>query len=275
LSIFKAGILMGLAVCLLTASPASRLYKEGRLAEKEGRYGAAYLLYSRAYALNPRNVAYRARAEAIRRQGILQLDMAPAGGAGLAGTPGPSEPSPNDPSAGEILNDGGIDEEEALRPPPVLIGASGKRDFHLEGDVKVLWKKVLEPYGLEAVFDADLTPGKPVKFELSGADWRTAVRALESVTGTFIVPLGDRLGMVVKETVQKRSEMERHMTASIPIPNTLSPQETQEVAQAVRSVFDIQKFAISSSRGMAFLKDRASRVKPAGELFKQLVENRA
>lgn len=272
LPIRRAGILLAFAVCLLAASPASRLYKEGRLAEKEGRFGSAYLLYSKAYALEPNKLEYRARAEAIRRQGILQLEVEKSGAeSGDLTGPLPNESSGTD----ELLDEAGFDAEEELRPPPVLVGAAGKRDHKLEGDLKVLWEKVLEPYGLEVVVEADLTAGKPIKFELDGADWRTATRALESVTGTFIVPLGDRLGMVVKETVQKRSEMERHMTASIPIPNTLSPQETQEVAQAVRSVFDIQKFAISSSRGIVVLKDRASRVKPAVALFKHLVENRA
>jgi type II secretory pathway component GspD/PulD (secretin) len=69
--------------------------------------------------------------------------------------------------------------------------------------------------------------------------------------------------------------MERHMTASIPIPNAITPQEVQEAAQAVRAVFDIQKFGIDTARGTVILKDRASRVKPAVELFKQLMENRA
>lgn len=252
------------ALCLHASGPASKLYNEGRLAEKQGRYGAAYLLYSRAYALAPDKFEYRARAESVRRQGILELD--------LNSGPAAPENSAEDLSSPEALQPAS---ETDLLPPPALVGAAGLRSYKLSGDAKALWQKVLEPYGLDVVFDADLTPGKPIKFELAESDWRTAVRALEAATGTFIVPLGDRLGIVVKDTVQKRSEMERHMTAAVPFPVALTPQEVQEAAQAVRSIFDIQKFGIDTGRGVVILKDRASRVKPAVELFKQLMAHRA
>ncbi|MBA3973676.1 MAG: hypothetical protein C0504_05575 [Candidatus Solibacter sp.] len=256
-------LMVGLGVCLMGAGAAGKLFKEGRVAEKEGRYGAAYLLYSQAYALHPGNGEYKARADAVRRQGIMQLDVKPKemdGGLEAEATlPG---------IEAEDLKD-------ELMPAPVLVGTTDRHSFKLNGPVRELWEKVLKPYALEAVFDADLTEGKPIRFEMENADWRTAVRALETVTGTFIVPLGDRLGIVVKETVQKRSEMERHMTATVHLPGTLTPQELQEAVQAVRSVFDIQKFGVDSARGLVMLKDRASRVKPAAELFRQLMEHRA
>lgn len=258
--------MLALAVCLIGASAAGRLLKEGRIAEKEGRYGAAYLLYSQAYALDPGNGEYKARADAVRRQGILQLEVEPKGMEG--GTEAAQEPLPG-------IDEEDLKEAEEMLPPPVLVGVADRHSFKLNAPVKELWEKVLKPYALEAVFDADLTEGKPIKFELENADWRTAVRALETVTGTFIVPLGDRLGIVVKETVQKRSEMERHMTVTVQFPQTLTPQELQEAVQAVRSAFDIQKFGVDNGRGLVLLKDRASRVKPAAELFKQLMEHRA
>ncbi len=255
-----------LAVSLLAAGPGSRAYREGREAEKAGRYGAAYLLYSQAFALEPTKADYRARAESVRRQGIMQLEIDQGPGAAV-----PDEPAEAMPP----IEDGDLKESAAMLPPPVLVGAAGARDFDLKGDAKQLWEKVLAPYGLEAVFDSDFVPGAQVQFRLSNADWRTAIRSLEAVTGAFIVPLGDRLGIVVKDTVQKRSEMERHMTVALPIPTTLSAQEVQEVARAVQSTFDIQKFGIDTSRGIVLLKDRASRIKPAIELFRQLTVHRA
>ncbi len=248
----------------MAAGPGSRVYKEGREAEKAGRYGAAYLLYSQAFALEPSKAEYRARAESVRRQGIMQLDI--DHGAVTLEEPGEEMPG---------VEDGDLKESATMLPPPGLVGTAGLQDFDLKGDAKQLWEKVLAPYALEVVFDADFVEGAQVQFRLSQADWRTAVRSLEAVTGSFIVPLGDRLGIVVKDTVQKRTEMERHMTVAIPIPTTLSAQEVQEVATAVRATFDIQKFGIDTSRGIVLLKDRASRIKPAIELFRQLTAHRA
>lgn len=256
-----------LAVCLMGAGAAAKLFKEGRVAEKEGRYGAAYMLYSQAYALDPGNGEYKARADAVRRQGILQLEVEPKG-MELGEEGANTEPLPG-------IAEEDLKEADELMPVPVLVGVADRRSFKLNAPVKELWEKVLKAYALEAVYDADLTDGKPIKFEMEAADWRTAVRALETVTGTFIVPLGDRLGIVVKETVQKRSEMERHMTTTVHLPGTLTPQELQEAVQAVRAVFDIQKFGVDNARGLVMLKDRASRVKPAAELFKQLMAHRA
>lgn len=256
-----------LAVCLMGAGAAAKLFKEGRVAEKEGRYGAAYMLYSQAYALDPGNGEYKARADAVRRQGILQLEVEPKG-MELGEEGANTEPLPG-------IAEEDLKEADELMPVPVLVGVADRHSFKLNAPVKELWEKVLKAYALEAVYDADLTDGKPIKFEMEAADWRTAVRALETVTGTFIVPLGDRLGIVVKETVQKRSEMERHMTTTVHLPGTLTPQELQEAVQAVRAVFDIQKFGVDNARGLVMLKDRASRVKPAAELFKQLMAHRA
>lgn len=257
--------MVALAVCLMGAGAAGKLFKEGRVAEKEGRYGAAYMLYSQAYALDPGNGEYKARAEAVRRQGIMQLEVKPKG----------MDEGLEEEEALPGIDEADLKEAREMLPPPVLVGVADRHSFKLNAPVKELWEKVLKPYALEAVFDADLTDGKPIKFEMENADWRTAVRSLETVTGTFIVPLGDRLGIVVKETVQKRSEMERHMTMTVHLPNTLTPQEVQEAVQAVRSVFDIQKFGVDNARGLVLLKDRASRVKPAAELFRQLIAHRA
>lgn len=266
LSFRIAAVGLVLAVSLMAAGPGSRAYKEGREAEKAGRYGAAYMLYSQAYALEPSKVEYRARAESVRRQGIMQLDIDQGRGGVALDEPGEEMPG---------VEDGDLKESARMLPPPGLVGTAGLQDFDLKGDAKQLWERVLAPYALEVVFDADFVPGPEMRFRLSQADWRTAVRSLEAVTGAFVVPLGDRLGIVVKDTVQKRSEMERHMTVAIPIPTTLSAQEVQEVATAVRSTFDIQKFGIDTSRGIVLLKDRASRIKPAIELFRQLTSHRA
>ena len=57
-------------------------------------------------------------------------------------------------------------------------------------------------------------------------DYREALHALEAVTGSFLVPISDRLLLVVKDTPQKRREEEPYAAIIVPLPEPTSQQES-------------------------------------------------
>ena len=134
-----------------------------------------------------------------------------------------------------------------------------------------MFEEVGKTFGLLVIFDSDYTATAPLQFKISDADYRTALRALESMTNSFIIPVSEKLFMVAKDTTQKRTELEPVMTVVVPFPEPITPQEVQEAARAVQSCFDVPKLGIDNAHHLVLFRDRVSRLRPALELFRQLM----
>jgi general secretion pathway protein D len=251
------------------ADEASNYYKQGRKAERQGKMAEAYLLYSKAAALAPKKKIYWLRSQAVRTRAASQakFELPPSSDVTsdtAAAIPGDEEES--DPVTERDLR-------EARRPlPPTELKASPEsQDFDLRLEPRPLFLEVAKAYGLDVVFDGDYPDsGEKVVFRMQQATYREALRALETVTGSFIVPLGERLFLAVKDTPQKRNDAEPAVTVVVPIPQTVTVQEAQELARAVQQVMEIKRFGVDSARRLVLLNGPVSKVRPAQRLFEQL-----
>lgn len=157
-----------------------------------------------------------------------------------------------------------------LKPKP------GRRSFDLKGDSKTVATEVLKAYGIEIVFDADLQPIANLRFHLDKeVDFAEAADALQLATGTFIVPVSRKMAMLAKDVPNKRQELEHTMAIAVPLPTTTTVQEAQELARAVQSLMEIQKFGVDPNQRLVVIRDRESKVLPALALFHDLVRHRA
>lgn len=156
-------------------------------------------------------------------------------------------------------------------PPPILEPKPGKLNFDIRGDGKSLFEQVLKAWGLDQVFDADYTPGTPFRFQLEDVDFQTSLRALQAATSSFVVPLGPKLGMVFKDTQQKRNEAEPMVAVALSLPNTVTVQEAQELGRAVQQVLEMRRVAIDNSSRTVLLRDTVSKVRIAQKLYSQLL----
>jgi type II secretory pathway component GspD/PulD (secretin) len=166
--------------------------------------------------------------------------------------------------------------EEARQPlPPVALAAGATtHSFELRADSKALFQEVAKVYGLDVIFDGDYRATQAVRFHVDNAGYADALYALEAATGSFIVPIGPRLFMVVNDTQAKRTEQETAVAVTIPIPDPVSVQEAQELARAVQQIMEVPKFAIDSTQRLVFMRGPVSKVEPARALFTQLMTQR-
>jgi hypothetical protein len=259
------------AAALATAGPGQGLFKKARKAERAGRYTDAYLLANQAVAREPENPAYWAYAEALQRRGMegLKLSMKPAAPAPAADPGAESTPPP------PAVTDQDYAEAREALPPPILKCGPGRRDFDIKGDSRAIFQGVTEAFGLKVVFDSDFDGGKPARFQMAGAACPEALRAAEAVTGSFLVAVSDRLGLVARDTQQKRVEIEPVMSVFVPFPEPLAIQDVMEGARAVQTSFDMQRIGIDNARRAVLFRDRVSRLRPAIELFRQLMQLKA
>ena len=268
---------LSVVVCLVSlaafADPGpGELYRAGRKAEKSGRMTEAYLLYSRAAALDPQNRIYWLRSLAVRTRALTESKTVPNR------LPAATEPAPAAETEAEKLPplDPVTPEDlvEARKPlPPKHLNAQpGLRDFDLRGNARYLFEQVAKSFGLDCVFDSDYPPpGQPFPFRMEQTDYRDALHALEAATSSFIVPLSDRLFLVVKDTIQKRNEKEPAITLTVDIPSAVTVQEAQELAIAARQALEIRRFGVDSTRRIIVMRDWISKVWPARQLMQDLL----
>jgi Flp pilus assembly secretin CpaC len=261
-------------LCLLAAATlwgaetsAWDLYEQGREAEKGGHMARAYLLYSEAAAMDPKNTMYWLRSQAVKSRAGLEAKVAPE----------------IDLDAAEALTRGHLpdvqlpeatakDRRDAERPQPPaeLDGSAGLHDFDYLEDSEKLYKDVAHALGLECVFDGDYMPMPAFRFRLHGVTYRDALHGLELATGTFIVPLSNKLFLVVKDTPQKRAEQEPMAVVSIPVPPSTNQQEFNALVTTVQQVMSIQKVAFDTQNSTVILRDHLSKIMPAMALIDDL-----
>ncbi len=247
------------------ADEASNLYKQGQKAERKGEMAEAYLLYSKAAALAPRNKVYWLKSQAVRTRAAAQSTFElPA--SSDAAPEIPAEEAPSDP-----VTDGDLLESGKPLPPKELKASAGRKDFDLKLEPRALFTQVAQAFGLDVVFDGDYPEhGDRLSFRIQEADYLEALRALQTLSSSFVVPLNERLFLAVKDTQQKRSDVEPAVTVVIPIPQTLTVQEAQELARSVQQVIELKRFGIDTAHRLVVLNGPIAKIRPAQRLFEEL-----
>jgi hypothetical protein len=258
---------LGTAAVCAGGDTAERLFREGQHAAKAGDSLHAYILFARAAALEPQNGAYAlAKAEIETSSQIV--------GKRTLG------PDPADESLPATLAEQGVVGSEVFDvgpalPPKRLAGSPGTKSFDIKGDARMVFEQVAGAYGLQVVFDSDYQSPPPFLFRVTDLTYEQALHALEDVANSFIVPVNERLALVVRDTVQKRTELAPAMSIAIPIPERMSPQDAQEIVTAVQQTMEIRRISVDPSRRLVLIRDGVSKVTAARRLFENLSQLRA
>jgi len=253
---------------LLAADDPAKIFEQGRRAERAGHMAEAYLLYSQAAALDPENQFYRIKSEAVQARAALESP--------------PNTPPSNaktDPSTGAVtlfdsVTAKDLAAEREMLPPVKLQAVPGRKDFDLRGDAKSLWEQVARAFALDCVFDGDYPAGPKLRFQLPNVDYRDALHGLEAATGSFVVPVSKRILLVVKDSEQKRREVEPVEAVVIPVPQATTTQELTEIAAGVRQLFTLDHVAFDTQQNKVVMRGRNSLVEPARLLFEELLRQR-
>ena len=261
---------LGILVASLawSATAAEQLFQQGQKAERTGDPARAYLLYSQALAADPGNLKYFARVQALRpTAALLEVSQAKRGD-DLA-------PEKIDSTLFGHISEQELEQARRPLPPAELKATPGTRNYDFRGDSKALWEQVAAALHLGVTFDTQYQPTPSVHFELTGADYKLALRALEAATNSFLVPVTDQLIFVANDSTQKRAEFERTAAVVVPFPETETVQELQELATSIRGVLDMQRLMVDNQRRLILLRDRVAKVRLAEKLVQDLLRPRA
>ena len=254
------------AVACLASESAAYMFEAGEKAMKAGDSLQALLFYSRAAELEPTNSLYARKRAAL--QGVPALSR-------------PAVPQPMDPAIetveAQLKAEGMIENTElAAAPPPVLVPTPGRQSFDLKGPAQTLFEKVANAYGIQVVFDAAyVLPSPSTTLHITDATGQEALRTLEAATDSFLIPLGEHLAMVGRDTAQKRTELMPVIAVAAPIPERLSAQEAQEIATAVQQTLEIRRISLDAAKRVVYFRDTVPKGLAARRMFAALSRGRA
>lgn len=173
------------------------------------------------------------------------------------------------------LSEQDLEDVRRLKPPPRLQGKPGRQSLQLHGDARGMFEQAAKAFGLQCVFDADYQPGPTVRLRLEDVGFDEALQQLSAATGSFVVPVGEKLFLVAKDTPQKRGEVEPTVAVCVPIPDPVTIQEAQELARTVQQAMEILRLVVDADLRLVYMRDRVSKVLPARALFEYLSGRRA
>lgn len=247
------------------AADAEKLLKQARKAEKAGEMARAYLLYSNAAALSQDSHLWL-KAQALQSRAAIEANVKPP----------PVSLQELESAALNAVTPEELIEARKPLPPVELQAAAGRQDFDLSDPPRKLFEHVAHAFGLDTVFDGDYpSDGKLIRFRMEQADYREVLHALEAATGSFIVPLSEKLFLIVKDTPQKRNEAEPSVSLSIDLPEPATTQDLVALIGSVQQTLGLEKVSWDTQKNVVVIRDKISKAWPARQLFAQLLRPRA
>jgi general secretion pathway protein D len=265
----SALIVMALAVTSWAADDARKVFEAAQRAERSGDSFRAYLLYTRAAALDPANRQYAAVKQALQARVTIPGE-----------TQQEQQPSFPHPAGADLVAIGELTPSELVEArqavlPPQLNWSPERKSFNLRGEARTIIEQVAAAFGIQTSFGPDYQNPPQFTFRVEDVDSLEALRALETVSNSLFIPLGDHAILVERDTPQRRTEVTPSMAMAIPIPERMSVQEAQELVTAVQQTLEIRRVSVDPGRHLVFMRDQASKILAARTLFTELARGRA
>ena len=147
-----------------------------------------------------------------------------------------------------------------------------KRDFHLRGTAGQVLTDFFRQYGILLQVDGSVVQ-KQIKLDMSGGDYAAALSVLLKQTHAFVVPASATQGVAYNNTPEMHNSHEHLFVQTFDIRQAGSPQELNELTNALRAVFDF-KFIGQTSNGKLALKGTRAQVEEATSFIQMALSER-
>ncbi|HET7206577.1 MAG TPA: cohesin domain-containing protein [Terriglobales bacterium] len=280
------------------ADKAKSLFNQGKDAEARQNYEAAYDLYKQAYDLKPKDLTYRAAYERLRflaaasmvHKGQLLRDAGKLEEA-LAEFKKAAETDPSSFIAQQeirrtqkMIDDAsGQQPQGAARPPSqlekMLQSAGGPVELapisnvpitlKLTEDTKVIYETVGKLAGINVLFDPDYT-SRRIRIELNGVTLNEALEIIALQSKTFWRPVTPNTIFVASDTPAKRKEIEQSVIKTFYLSNVSTPQELQDMVNAMRQILEIARIQQLPSQNAIVVRGTPDQIALAQKLIGDL-----
>ncbi len=232
----------------------------------QGQLGQALVEFQKAYAINPGSAVaeqeIRRTTEMIERERKrVQETGKEADAKERALTPGDQAKKETEQRINSILP---VPDLKPLNPDPIHL--------RLNGSTKLLFETVAKVANINVVWDPEYQPqvrgNIPVEFDNSTIE--EALDYLSVITKSYWKPLSPNTIFITMDNPNKRRDYEEQVAKVFYLSNVNTPQELQEIVNAVRSIADIQRFFPYNSQNAIIAKGSADQVALAEKILHDL-----
>lgn len=229
-----------------------------------GHLPEAYDEFETAARLNPANINYLTAREYTRQQmvfnriqaGNRQLSQGQTVEA-MANFRDALQLDPSNEFAAERLRDS-LREWAPEKPLKPLIAASSEEitvnprpehaDFHFRGDSRALLEQIGRTFGVQVTLDQSVM-SRRVRFEVEDVDFFNAMQLANQVTKTFWAPVSSGQVLVAMDTPENHRQYDRMVMRTFYVPDASTPQDLNEVVNAMRLLFEMRFINLQPNRG--------------------------
>jgi type II secretory pathway component GspD/PulD (secretin) len=162
-----------------------------------------------------------------------------------------------------------IDAEQTLKGVPRARPKAGEKNFDIRGDTRTAYEEVASAFGISVAFDPDLI-ARPVRLQINGVDFKTAMQLLEDTTGTFWQPLNSKTALVAENTAVKRRQYEIQAQQTFVLPESVSDTDMTEILRALREITGATHIELDTKSRSITVRDTLQKVRLAGAMIRQM-----
>jgi general secretion pathway protein D len=169
------------------------------------------------------------------------------------------------------------EERDRILPVPELqAGTNGAITLTMVNQsAKVLFETVGKYAGMNVLFDPEYQPGKNLSLTLDSVTPTQALDHLALLSKSFWKALSQNTVFVTNDNANKRRDYEEQVTRVFYLSNVNTPQEMQEIINAVRSMADLQRVMQYTTQYAIIARGEADKIALAAALIADLDKPRS
>jgi general secretion pathway protein D len=238
-----------------------------------GQLGEALLEFQKAYTVNPGSSV--AQQELMLTKEMIERERKRVEETGHEAPPDERSLTPAQESKKQtqerIDRMLPVPELKPLNPEPI-------RDLKINGQpVKVLYETIGKVAGVNVLWDPDYQPPSKNNFnvDFENATLEQALDYVGVITKSYWKPLSTNAIFVTNDNPNKRRDFEEMVAQTFYLTNVSSPQEIQEIVNAVRSIAELQRVVAFTSQNAIIVRGEADKVALAAKMIHDLDKPRS
>lgn len=153
----------------------------------------------------------------------------------------------------------------------ILQPAPGKKNFHVQGDTRLLYTQIGAAFGITMQFDQTLN-SRAINFNLDNVDFYTATELAGKMTKTFWAPVSSHEAIVATDTAEARKQYERLALRTFYIGNAAAQTDLNDLVNVMRTIFDIKLVSIQPGSNTITVRAPREQVEAASSLLDNLMD---
>jgi general secretion pathway protein D len=243
----------------------------GMRLRNQGKLGDALLEFQKAITINPGSIV--AEQEVRRTTEMIERERRKIQENGKESAPEERALTPGERAKKEAEDK--LDRIQAI--PDLKPINQDLINLRMNGTPKLLFEGVAKLAGLNVLWDPEYQPQVKgsIPIDINNSTLDEALDYIAVLTKSYWKPLSPNTIFITMDNRNKRQDYEEQVAKVFYLSNVSSPQELQEIVNAVRSVADIQRFFPYNAQNAIIAKGSADQVLLAEKLLHDLDKPRS